>query len=300
MQAIIRVASWLVLFPLSTSALGEVARFALEAKVASVEVPPGHAVHGRLAVGDTIRGVLQYDLGLGDSLEHRGDVGSYEALPAGENRFRAQGGHGFVFDSSLSPRPFFVATVDDAPQFDALLVNMSGDTLPSTLERADTQFVEMGLLLQTANTRRFASDSLPRSLSHEAFELAGLDFFGAGDTFPTFLVQTTITALETIPPLSPGDFDASGRVEQGDLDLVLLGWGSPAALAGDAWRGPFPSGDIDQDEFDGVLLHWGNSDVSAAAVPEPNAIGSAIAIGTAIVCWISIKGRRCSPATATP
>jgi hypothetical protein len=254
----------------------QIARFSIDARVTSVEAPAGHPVKGRLQVGDTISGTLQYDLALADELDDQVSVGTYEALPAAANRFRASGGNGFVFDSSFIPRPFFVATVDDGPLYDTLLVHMSGDTSPSTLERADTRFVEMGLLLETANTAIFPSDALPEHLSLNDFELAGLDFFGTGTAFPTFLVHTTITALTTLPPPLPGDYNDNGHVEQGDLDLVLLNWGINAELAANSWTGWPPRGRVDQDELDGVLLNWGAVGSTAAAVasvPEPASFG---------------------------
>jgi hypothetical protein len=64
----------------------------------------------------------------------------------------------------------------------------------------------------------------------------------------------------------PGDYNGNGRVEQADLDLVLLNWG--AALAQ-----PWVDGTVDQAELDGVLLNWGNEAAGglvSAAVPEPS------------------------------
>ena len=67
-------------------------------------------------------------------------------------------------------------------------------------------------------------------------------------------------------------------VEQGDLDLVLLSWGSDTP--GEAWvnqlpgTGDFTSPRIDQEELDRVLLNWGGSTSAAAAtaVPEPTSL----------------------------
>ena len=72
-----------------------------------------------------------------------------------------------------------------------------------------------------------------------------------------------------------GDYNWSGQVEQGDLDLVLLNWGDSASPVPPLWTNPdFPptSPSIDQDDLDGVLLNWGKTPASAAAsaaVPEP-------------------------------
>jgi hypothetical protein len=301
MSRTVRILLGLVPALLCEVASAEVARFHYEAVVMSVDLPAGHPIQGRLEVGDSIGGTLQYDLALADELGHMPEVGSYEALPAGSNRFRATGGDGFVFDSSFIPRPFFVATVDDGLHFDTLLVHMSGDTMPSTLERPDTRFVEMGLLLETTDTGAFASDGLPRQLSLDQFGLAGIDFFGTGTAFPTFLVHTTITTLDTLPSLPAGDFSGNGRVEQGDLDLVLLNWGKEPGIAETPWAGLAPGGLIDQEELDAVLLGWGAKATGTAAVPEPSAASLAGLIAAALaLCGIRHVAACCQHASSEP
>ncbi len=71
-----------------------------------------------------------------------------------------------------------------------------------------------------------------------------------------------------------GDYDDSGQVEQGDLDIVLQNWGT-GTFTGDEGSlvggGPF-DGTVDQNELDGVLQNWGSTaapDFTGAAVPEP-------------------------------
>ena len=73
----------------------------------------------------------------------------------------------------------------------------------------------------------------------------------------------------------PGDYNASGTVEQGDLDLVLLHWGADAPDAPASWINDLPTGTIDQDELDGVLLNWGEIGAApavSAGVPEPRSV----------------------------
>ncbi|MEM8782123.1 MAG: PEP-CTERM sorting domain-containing protein [Planctomycetota bacterium] len=67
-----------------------------------------------------------------------------------------------------------------------------------------------------------------------------------------------------------GDYDDSGQVEQGDLNLVLNNWGSAAPFApnGD----PFTTPNVDQEELNRVLNNWGSTTAPSfegAAVPEP-------------------------------
>ncbi len=79
-------------------------------------------------------------------------------------------------------------------------------------------------------------------------------------------------------PWTPGDYNASGQVEQGDLDLVLQNWGRDTVANGipTGWTNDLPDGLIDQSELDGVLLNWGGTaspDFSGASnVPEPGAL----------------------------
>ncbi len=78
-----------------------------------------------------------------------------------------------------------------------------------------------------------------------------------------------------------GDYDGSGQVEQGDLDIVLQNWGT-GTFTGDenalVGGGPF-DGNVDQNELDGVLQNWGAGsapDFTGSAVPEPTVAGVAL------------------------
>jgi hypothetical protein len=85
-----------------------------------------------------------------------------------------------------------------------------------------------------------------------------------------------------MPPMLRGDYDASGRVDQRDLDLVLLHWGHPADQVPPEWTSDPPNGLVDQDELDPVLLGWGSvadgQAADAVGVPEPSSLGSACII----------------------
>jgi hypothetical protein len=70
-------------------------------------------------------------------------------------------------------------------------------------------------------------------------------------------------------PAGTRDYNANGYVDQGDLDLVLLGWGSELAdAAGAGWYNDLPSGPIDQEELDKVLLNWGGGIAANVASSE--------------------------------
>jgi hypothetical protein len=81
--------------------------------------------------------------------------------------------------------------------------------------------------------------------------------------------------LSLAPSTIVGDYNGSGTVEQGDLDLVLLNWGAdwPPEVTG--WVNDQPTdGAVNQNDLDNVLLNWGNTAQAAAAnaVPEPTCV----------------------------
>ncbi|MEM8495799.1 MAG: choice-of-anchor tandem repeat NxxGxxAF-containing protein, partial [Planctomycetota bacterium] len=93
-----------------------------------------------------------------------------------------------------------------------------------------------------------------------------------------------------------GDYDDSGTVEQGDLNLVLNNWGvdtSPDAgglvAVPIGWVNDPPMGLIDQVELNRVLNNWGASVapnlrglVENSSVPEPTWAVAALAVGASL------------------
>jgi hypothetical protein len=84
-----------------------------------------------------------------------------------------------------------------------------------------------------------------------------------------------------------GDYNNNAQVEQGDLDLVLLGWGSDVATnpPPPEWINQRPvAGLIDQGELDAVLLNWGGTAdaVTATAVPEPSGLLLALCVSLSL------------------
>ncbi len=90
-------------------------------------------------------------------------------------------------------------------------------------------------------------------------------------------IDGTTLGIARWSPLAelPGDYNGSGQVEQGDLDLVLQNWGRDTVANGipTGWTHDLPDGLIDQGELDGVLLNWGDTAApslhNTASVPEP-------------------------------
>jgi hypothetical protein len=143
---------------------------------------------------------------------------------------------------------------------------------------------------------------------HATFSLTPEDLFSNGDILSTLGSVTKVWFLHNEEPshpgpsdagilfvdnleaigtpvlLAPGDFNGNGTVEQADLDLVLLHWGSPGEPRPAAWVNDLPDGHIDQDELDGVLLNWGNmaQQLTRASVPEPGALALLVVCATAM------------------
>ncbi|MEM1446975.1 MAG: DUF3466 family protein [Planctomycetota bacterium] len=96
-----------------------------------------------------------------------------------------------------------------------------------------------------------------------------------GETFPN------PRAYLLIPQdFTTGDYNASGLVEQGDLNLVLTNWGSDTASVGvpSGWINDLPVGIIDQAELNKVLTNWGDASTSpliGLAIPEPAGLAAA-------------------------
>ena len=82
-----------------------------------------------------------------------------------------------------------------------------------------------------------------------------------------FVANTVAAALGLA-----GDYNDSGSVEQGDLDLVLNNWGGPRTAGFVANADGFTTANVDQEELDRVLNNWGSSNAPSfegSAVPEP-------------------------------
>jgi len=93
------------------------------------------------------------------------------------------------------------------------------------------------------------------------------------------LDQTTLASDGVIVDPLAGDYDDSGEVEVGDLNLVLFNWDQPGSGLPPAWVNQRPAGNVAVDELNGVLFNWGNTS-AVATVPEPTTAWlSLVAIG---------------------
>ena len=125
-------------------------------------------------------------------------------------------------------------------------------------------------------------DILDFATSSGAFDNINLPALAAGLAWDTsnLLVDGTLAVM--LDSVLEGDYNGDMVVSQGDLDIVLLNWGT-ANFPGDEnaipGGGPF-DGAVSQNELDGVLLNWGNTSLAAAAaaVPEP-ATGLMLVLG---------------------
>jgi len=129
------------------------------------------------------------------------------------------------------------------------------------------------------------------------FDTAGerdltLEFFlaGEGSARQGVLLYEAVELVEGIP----GDYNNSGLVEQGDLDLVLGFWGSEAGDVPATWENDPPVGFVDQAELDKVLGNWGSQApglAATAAVPEPTTVVMGLLAAALLCCrgWSHLR-----------
>ena len=72
---------------------------------------------------------------------------------------------------------------------------------------------------------------------------------------------------QIIPPGAggSGDYDQSGTITQGDLDILLLNWGTTTPGFGLGLTPP-----VDQDDWDRLAFDWPNSFPLSSSIPEPS------------------------------
>ncbi|MEM9753214.1 MAG: choice-of-anchor tandem repeat NxxGxxAF-containing protein [Planctomycetota bacterium] len=112
---------------------------------------------------------------------------------------------------------------------------------------------------------------------HSGFNDKGQLVFALNFTDGTsgIFVANTLSALSGMT----GDYDESGLVEQGDLNLVLNNWGSQRTFNDGTTT--FATNNVDQEELNAVLNNWGASAAPSFAgfesVPEPALAGVVVA-----------------------
>jgi hypothetical protein len=206
-------------------------------------------------------------------------MGDFEA-----GNFAAPSQDAFVFDYAVNSGPFellFESSVDTQISQDYEMELPHADNPIITL---DDPLSMNGVMLNNVfqNIAADISGSGSRlEIRFRAITDGGEEAFAFRNLF--------VEAIEQGGSVSGGgDYNQNGLVEQGDLDLVLLNWGSADVPVG--WTFDLPDGNIDQSELDGVLLNWGNvaGRSTAAAVPEPSSL--AIALPLVILLWHFLNG----------
>lgn len=176
--------------------------------------------------------------------------------------------------------PFIPAAVNDVGQV---------ASLPSADERTyqlwDPQTQQVAVLPLTLrgsplvlNNQGQAVAALALDDDGRILRLAGGETYQVPDVTGGFNTFRDFHLVVGEPLLIAGDYDASGQVDQGDLDVLLLNWGAserPATWVHDT--GSY-DGRVDQNELDRVLLRWGATDgvpalssplSAAGSIPEP-------------------------------
>ncbi|MEM9754072.1 MAG: choice-of-anchor K domain-containing protein [Planctomycetota bacterium] len=163
---------------------------------------------------------------------------------------------------------FLDGLLDGPVGFDFPLgLTITSNNSSDPLENADTLTVS-----DAAQTEFFRVDSTNYQLELLGFQPAGeTDFedrFVLLEDTASFANVIGRIRFADIPPLI-GDFNASGSVEQADLDLVLTNWGGTRSFEDDVTV--FSTPNVDQEELDIVLTNWGSS-VSPSFAANPNLV----------------------------
>ncbi|MEM1026539.1 MAG: hypothetical protein AAGJ38_00475 [Planctomycetota bacterium] len=179
-----------------------------------------------------------------------------------------------------------------------LLFELGGNTAGVDFDQLTvTGFADLGGALAVELTNGFTPDANDTFTIFDAAILAGIfdnvlpgrrlttvdgrgSFvvdYGLGSPAPTG--QIVLSDFLAIASLS-GDFNGSGSVEQGDLNLVLNNWG---VLRG-SWSNAtgFATGTVDQEELNAVLNNWGSSTAPSFAgfdIPEPTSLALLAGLG---------------------
>jgi hypothetical protein len=178
--------------------------------------------------------------------------------------------------------------------FGSLALNIAGNLAFAASVRSATNIESTGLFYYgaTSGLRQIAREGDPLEGSTIAGDLTFAPSTGTNGiwrsgmnnnnqlAFPFTLADgrsgIAVWTPDVTLPVVTGDYNNNRRVEQGDLDLVLLNWGKAANPLPANWRGDPPVGTIDQQELDKALLNWGFIR-GAMSIPEPSGMTLAAA-----------------------
>ncbi|NOY41598.1 MAG: PEP-CTERM sorting domain-containing protein [Planctomycetes bacterium] len=170
--------------------------FEITATVDTVYDPLG-LLGGSVLVGDTLTGILQYDLLLVDN-EFDVDLGLYFSSLTGNNFINGTNGTIGNFETI----DFMDIRVENGyiPGEDSITFIATGDTNPSALAAPNIDYVDLEIVLRDDDGTVFSDDSLPATLDLADFETAQV-FFSAEDVSLNFAfdVEASITSITPIP-----------------------------------------------------------------------------------------------------
>ncbi|MEM8783547.1 MAG: PEP-CTERM sorting domain-containing protein [Planctomycetota bacterium] len=179
-----------------------------------------------------------------------------------------------------------ISNLDDPERFVPFLAENTAYTLTSTVDFQLNGDITVSMNLVDVATGGTAYDSgdysfdILAELPPEGEDPLTVDGAWYGLYFRNFESPTSEIVFDnwtlTTATLSAGivgDYDDSGQVEQGDLNLVLNNWGTAAPF--DPNGDPFETTNVDQEELNRVLNNWGSTTAPSfegAAVPEPGSL----------------------------
>jgi len=164
----------------------------------------------------------------------------------------------------------FTYVIDDVP---VLQITPDNDGLNGD-DNVYDDFSDSGTVVLGFFDRFSSIANSPEGSNFVVYDNLSIESAASGDA-PELLAYLGSEGYLLDGPSIDGDYDGTGQVGQGDLDLVLLNWGADTPPIPEGWVNQLPVGQIDQAELDGVLLNWGSGGpelAGAATVPEPGSV----------------------------
>jgi hypothetical protein len=110
----------------------------------------------------------------------------------------------------------------------------------------------------------------PLTTGFDSLRLGGASGLASAGAGGVVFDNIKLSLVDVGTPVNSGDFNGDGRVDGGDLSLLLANWGSTVPPNPSGWTGDLPTATgIDADELSRLLANWGFG--TSTAIPEPSA-----------------------------
>lgn len=204
------------------------------------------------------------------------------------SQFVAADATDFVSLSGTADTDVYSFRVDEPTRLSAELIPLGGVFNQAGQGQTPTPFdanarVDLALTLFDSNGSSVLASADQQGLGGTE-RLSEITLPAAGEYFVSVTgsddtIQLYQLALSAAAPLL-GDFNGTGDVEIGDLNLVLFNWNVDGGNLTNIWvnQRPSPGDAVGVDQFNTVLFNWDQT-AQLAAVPEPVSLGLMLWLG---------------------